>query len=70
MLSNRSGGTKAAYPPLPPQGLFPGGQLVLLEDGETSAREMGPSTLSAKAFLALQNHKCQLYATTVDNLEA
>lgn len=53
------------YSPLPQQQLFPGGEMVLLdEDGEAAAK-LTPDVLQGQAFLELQAHGKQAYMRAV-----
>lgn len=66
MDKNRSG-PALTYDPVPRQELFPGGELVLLqEDGLAS--KLLPDRLSSKAFLGLPKHKVKKYLMAVEGL--
>jgi len=56
------------YSPLPQQQLFPGGEMVLLdEDGETAAK-LTPDVLQGQAFLELQIHGKLAYMRAIQDI--
>ncbi|ETW85080.1 hypothetical protein HETIRDRAFT_448317 [Heterobasidion irregulare TC 32-1] len=59
-----------AYTPLPPQLLFPGGEMVLLDGDGDAAENLTPSMLQSLAFLDLQAHGKKEYVRVVQSVFA
>ena len=59
-----------AYTPLPPQLLFPGGEMVLLDEDGDAAAKLTPSMLQRLAFLDLQAHGKKEYVRVVQSVFA
>ncbi|KAG7087598.1 hypothetical protein E1B28_013551 [Marasmius oreades] len=68
-LAIRQGNTNVPpYSALPNQILYPGGEMVLLDEGGEVAGKLEPGTLSGKAFLDLAAHNSLGYKNIVSQL--